>query len=325
MSYTSDRPEMPSPKGSYFKITYAKGEQSFNTSCLGEMIDWARQYKPTLCYGFNGDDLYAYHYIAVSEEKSVANLVTLIKNALVTSRPSIVVELIKTKEEFMKFLDEKTYCEVIPFPKPPVPLEEQPPQPNSEYRRIINMSISQYETVDSAPGVALGVEERIDFELQTMKEPMYYLKKYDIQIPFGKEGAGVDGVFYIPTYLNMIISGISVSSGDFSFEFNLVKRGESSNGHLDLTHNPGKRDATTAELQQEVLVDVEDKLIQEIFKDEDGRPKYRAGKWLNCSNIKYAKLYNLTPDTIITLHGVRLFLRDKYKMVCVNKLVEITY
>jgi hypothetical protein len=324
MSYTAS--EMPSPKGSYFKITYAKGEMSFNTSCLHEMINWARQYKSTLCYGFNRDDLYAYHYLAVSEEKSVANLVTLIKNALVTSRPSIVVELIKTKEEFMKFLEEKGYAEVIPFPMPPVPLEEQVPQVKAGYRRTINMSISQYETIDSAPAVPLDIDEIIDRQLKTMTDPVYYLKTYDIQIPFNKEtGIPDHGCFYIPIYLNMILSGISVSSGDFSFEFNLAQRGQSTNGHLDLTHKPGKSDATTAELQQEALAGVEEKLIQEIFKDADGRPKHRAGKWFNSSNTKYAMLRNLTPDTIITLHGVRLFLQDKYKIVCVNNLVERIY
>jgi hypothetical protein len=324
MDYTST--EMPSPKSSFFKISYTwESAGANNELCLCEMIDWVREYKPTLLYGFKCDKQTSYHYLAVSEEKSVANLTSLIKNAMTSPPTVLTIETFKTKEEFMKVVED-TSCKrvkiVFPFPKPAEETTSISEEQNGDFS--INIKMSDYTIIDSTPAVPLGIYDKFEEQIKTMKEPIYILKAFDIKIPFDNNA---NGDFPIPRYLFMTLSGISVSSGDFRFEINGCLRGKSTNGHLDLTLTPGNKDATSGELHQEICSRTgEDRMVQEAFKDVAGQPKYPMGTWLNDKNVFLTMLKGLEPNTTITFHCVRFFLQDKqgnHKNVSIGDLVKL--
>jgi hypothetical protein len=141
-----------------------------------------------------------------------------------------------------------------------------------------------------------------------MKTPQYVLRSIDIHI-LNPECSN-NGVFCIPAYYNNILTGISVSSGEFSLDLNGTERGKSINGHLDLTHIPGKNDVPFGHLQQELAVGTEDSFIESVFKTSDGNSKYPCGQWLNVTRIQFAILRGLDLNNTITLHCIKLHLED---------------
>jgi hypothetical protein len=320
MDYTSS--EMPSPKSSFFKIIYIEADTAAQRRHMSNMFDWVRLYKPTLFYGFKIDKHNSHHYFAVSEEKSVANLTTLIKNAMKSPTPTLTVETFKTKDEFMKVVEDVSCYTVVPFTEPAEETTSTPKEQNGDF--TINITMSDYTIIDSTPAVPLGIYDKFEEQITTMKEPMYILKAFDIKIPFDNNA---NGDFPIPRYLFMTLSGISVSSGDFRFEINGCLRGKSTNGYLDLTLTPGNKDATSGELHQEICSRTgEDRMVHEAFKDDAGQPKYPMGTWLNDKNVFLTMLKGLEPNTTITFHCVRLFLQDNqgnHKNVSMGDLVKL--
>ena len=114
-----------------------------------------------------------------------------------------------------------------------------PEEQNGDFS--INITMSDYTIIDSTPAVPLGIYDKFEEQITTMKDPTYVLKAFDIKLPFNNNA---NGDFPIPRYLFMTLSGISVSSGDFTFEINGCLRGTSTNGYLDQTLTPGNKDAT---------------------------------------------------------------------------------
>jgi hypothetical protein len=309
MNYTAI--EMPSPKGSYFKITTSRCGFVFLN-----MYSWTQQYKPTTFCGFNTVENNNCYYLSVSEEKSIANLTTLIKNAIEDDEETFTIEIIKTEEEFTKCTHGKSCSVLISGSKTSA---EQARDLVKELDKVrgnsvgvgeltFNAQTKNYKTIKTMDAVVpCTTSDDIEQRRQNMRAPKYTLKSFDIEIPFNN----TNGIYRIPYYFQIIMTGISVSYGDFSFDINGTERGSSTNGHLNLEIIPGDKNNKWNKMTQELAWGTHNEFLDKLIAVPDSSHPFFSNKWLNCTRIEWPIIRNLSPNNTITLHCVGVVLEDE--------------
>ena len=292
--------QMPSPMGRCFLVQTVK-------PCDTAFIVWALNHKQLTNYGTahkhikNDTESYFLnlYYFKFQEEKSVANLTTLLKNAYGKEIDDLSVEILPLENSYPAF---------------PQSLQEPNPNPlafaiNNTFSEMINTTImtdkipleekewTVHMTMKNMKTLHPAVTDKSD-----EKGDVYALRSFIVEIPLPSKE------YRLPDSIQPLVRNMRVKYGDFTLRLNGHTRGQSTNQVLDLEIKD-LNNTTNNELMQLICVSARNQYIEKTILDEEGKSLYPVGKYLDLARIDRCTVVQdeYIPDNVLIFDCIDLF------------------
>lgn len=292
---------MPSPKGKYIKYQFPSTESGSHIINIGK---WARNHSPLRFYVVKEVGDIAYHTLGFDEEKSIANLTTLIQNSNPESPPLPKGEIVNEKD--LPKLLEKAFI-VVGHVKISHQWAEPPEQPLNETKFRINLNLHDFDNLVVVPMPKPDAEKQPKLYHQWKNGlNSYAIRSFKISFPAHVEHRFDE--FRLPNHIYPYITGVSIKDGNFSMFINNNFRGDSVNGFLDLSMKPDD-EIKDPVISQAVMI--------QMLSGED-----RAAAMTRSSKMK--SIVKSSADTSIQINGLETNRVDKISFNGISQTTEMT-